>query len=104
MDVDNTYGLVAGMKAINIGMPIAQAQGVSAVAVRNSSHHGATASFALKAARNGFIPFAFTHADSLLSSHSGEWSYFGTNPLCVASSKGGFRTFLPGHGHYHDIL
>ena len=58
--------------------------GMGNVAVIHSSHSGAMASMALKAARQGFIAFAFTHADSLLLSHNGQRPFFGTNPICMA--------------------
>ncbi len=84
MDADNTIGHAAGMKAIDLAMPIAQEYGNGAVAVSNSSHPGAMASFALRAARKGYIAFALTHADALVSSYGGRRSYFGTNPICMA--------------------
>ena len=53
------------MKAIDLAMPLAHDYGISAIAVSNSSHPGAMASYALRAARKGYIAFAFTHADAL---------------------------------------
>lgn len=87
LDADNAFGHAAGMKAIDIGMDIAETQGIGSVAVSNSSHPGAMASMALKAARNGYIAFAFTHADALILSHNGTRPYFGTNPICFASPR-----------------
>lgn len=87
LDADNTFGHAAGMKAIDLAMPIAQEYGIGAVAVSNSSHPGAMASFALRAARKGYIAFAFTHADALVSSYGGKRSYFGTNPICIAAPR-----------------
>ena len=84
LDADNAFGHSAGMKAIDHCMEMAEELGVGAVAVINSSHSGAMASMALKAAREGYIAFAFTHADSLLLSHNGKRPYLGTNPICVA--------------------
>ena len=84
LDADNGFGHAAGMKAIDYCIEIANIQGIGVVGVCNSSHPGAMASFALKAARKGFIAFAFTHADSLTLSHNGKQPYFGTNPICVA--------------------
>ena len=63
-------------------MPIAKKYGISAITVKNSSHPGAMATFTLKAARKGFIAFAFTHADALVCSYGGTRAYFGTNPIC----------------------
>ena len=84
LDADNAFGHAAGMKAIDIAMEIAKNQGIASIAVSNSSHPGAMASMALKAARNGYIAFAFTHADALILSHGGTRPYFGTNPVCIA--------------------
>jgi ureidoglycolate dehydrogenase (NAD+) len=87
LDADNAFGHAAGMKAIDIGMEIAETQGVASVAVSNSSHPGAMASMALKAAREGYIVFAYTHADALILSHGGTRPYFGTNPICFAAPR-----------------
>ena len=87
LDADNTFGHAAGMKAIDLAIPLAKEYGISAVAVSNSSHPGAMASFALRAARKGYIAFAFTHADALVSSFGGKRSYFGTNPICIAAPR-----------------
>jgi ureidoglycolate dehydrogenase (NAD+) len=84
LDADNAFGHAAGMKAIDLGIEMAQAQGLAAVAVSNSSHPGAMASMAMRAARQGYAAFAFTHADSLVLSHNGTRPYFGTNPVCFA--------------------
>jgi LDH2 family malate/lactate/ureidoglycolate dehydrogenase len=75
------------MKAIELAMKIAEKQGLAAIAVSNSSHPGAMASMALKAAREGYIAFAFTHADALILSHGGVRPYFGTNPVCFAAPR-----------------
>ena len=87
LDADNTFGHAAGMKAIDLAMPLAQEYGISAIAVSNSSHPGAMASFALRAARKGYIAFAFTHADALVNSYGGKRAYFGTNPICIAAPR-----------------
>ena len=87
LDADNTFGHAAGFKAIGYAMRMAKEFGIGAVAVSNSSHPGAMASFALKAARNGYVAFAYTHADALLKSHGGKRSYFGTNPTCFAAPR-----------------
>jgi len=55
--------------------------------LEHSSHPGAMASMALRAARSGYIAFAFTHADALVLSHNGKRPYFGTNPICMAAPR-----------------
>ena len=84
LDADNAFGHAAGMRAIDLAIDMAAEFGMGAIAVHNSSHPGAMASFALKAARQGYMAFAFTHADSLLLSAGGKRPYFGTNPICFA--------------------
>jgi len=87
LDADNAFGHAAGMRAIDHAMEMAEELGLGAVGVANSSHPGAMASFALKAARQGYVAFAFTHADSLLLSAGGTRPYFGTNPVCMAAPR-----------------
>lgn len=84
LEADNAFGHAAGMKAIDHCMEMADQVGVGVVGVANSSHPGAMASFALRAARKGYMAMAFTHADALLLSHNGKRTYFGTNPVCLA--------------------
>ncbi|MBF0278072.1 MAG: Ldh family oxidoreductase [SAR324 cluster bacterium] len=84
LDADNTFGHAAGMKAIDHGIKMASEYGMGAVGVRNSSHPGAMASFTLKAARQGYIAMAFTHAPAKILSSNGKRSFFGTNPICIA--------------------
>lgn len=87
LDADDAFGHAAGMKAIDHAIEMAGETGIGAVGVANSSHPGAMASFALKAARQGFIGFAFTHADSLLLPPNGTRPFFGTNPVCMAAPR-----------------
>ncbi len=84
LDADDAFGHAAGMKAVEIGTEAAEKFGISAVAVKNSSHPGAMACMTLVGAKKGFISIGFTHADALMLSHSGTRSFFGTNPLSIA--------------------
>lgn len=93
LDADNAFGHAAGMKAIELGIGMAKTQGMGAVSVANSSHCGAMACFALEAARQGYIAFAFTHADALLQSTNGNRPYFGTNPVCMAAPRKGMEAY-----------
>tara|TARA_B100001964_G_C14203912_1_gene587194 strand:- start:649 stop:1704 length:1056 start_codon:yes stop_codon:yes gene_type:complete len=88
LDADHAFGLVAGKKAVNIGEKLCNKNGISAVAVYNSTHPGALASILLDSAKRGYLAFAFTHADSLLKSFNGIRSYFGTNPICFVAPRG----------------
>ena len=75
LDANDGFGLAAGAKAIDKGIQVAKKKGICMIGVKNSSHPGALASIAIKAAKKGFIAFAFTHADSL------QLTYGGTQPF-----------------------
>jgi len=87
LNADNAFGHAAGFKAIDKCVEMATQQGVGIVSVSNSSHPGAMASMALKAARMGYLAFAFTNADSLVQSFNGKRAYFGSNPICMAAPR-----------------
>jgi ureidoglycolate dehydrogenase (NAD+) len=85
LDADHGFGHHAGARAMAIAADKAGANGVGAVAVRNSTHFAAAAYFGLQAADRGLIGMAFTNADSLVRAHGSSRSYFGTNPICVTA-------------------
>lgn len=87
LDADNSFGHAAGFKSIDLGIDLANKFGICAISVFNSSHPGAMASFALKAARENLCCFAFTHADSLIQSFNSKNTFFGTNPICFAAPR-----------------
>jgi LDH2 family malate/lactate/ureidoglycolate dehydrogenase len=93
LEADNAFGLAAGMKAIDYGIELAHQFGMGVVAVSNSSHCGSMASMALRAAREGYIAFAFTHADALVQSYGSSRAYFGTNPICMAAPREGMDPY-----------
>lgn len=85
LDADWTYGHHAGAVAMQHAQQVAMETGLALVNVQNSSHFGAAAYSALRAAREGFIAFAFTNADALVKAHNAVGSFFGTNPICFAA-------------------
>ena len=89
LDADGGFGHAAGFKAIDSGIQVAAEYGSAVISVKNSSHPGAMASFALRASRNGFCAFAFTNADALIQSFNSTERYFGTNPICFAAPRSG---------------
>lgn len=87
LDADNGFGHAAGFKAIDKAIEVADKNGICAVNVINSSHPGAMASFAIHAANQGMIAFAYTHADALIRAYGSNNKYFGTNPICMAAPR-----------------
>lgn len=85
LDADHTFGHAAGALAMQHAMRLAREAGTGTVTVRESTHFGAAAYFALLAAAEGLIGLSFTHADSLMMTHAGTRPFFGTNPICFAA-------------------
>lgn len=87
LDADDGFGIAAGCKAIDKGIQVAKKNGICMIGVINSSHPGAMASIALRAAKSGYIAFAFTHADPLQLTFGGKRAFFGTNPICFVAPR-----------------
>jgi LDH2 family malate/lactate/ureidoglycolate dehydrogenase len=85
IDADHAFGHHSGSVAISEAMNMASESGIGAVAIGNSSHFGAAAYFAIQAANQGYVGFAFTNADALVKAHAAKSSFFGTNPICFTA-------------------
>ncbi len=93
VDADHAFGHHAGAVAIDAAAGMARETGIGAVSVANSSHFGAAAYFALRAARAGFLGMAFCNADALVKVYNGRNSFFGTNPICFCAPLSGEEPF-----------
>jgi ureidoglycolate dehydrogenase (NAD+) len=85
LDANHAFGHHAGALAIDAAAELARETGVGAVSVRDSTHFGAAAYFALRAADAGMIGFSFTNADALVKAFNAREPVFGTNPVCFAA-------------------
>jgi len=85
VDACHAFGHHAGAIAIDTAVRLAAESGVGAVSVRNSSHFGAAAYFALRAADKGYIGLSFTNADALVKAFNASEAVFGTNPVCFTA-------------------
>ena len=85
LDADHAFGHAAGMEAVRRAIELARSAGSGHVSVKNSSHFGAAAFYALEIAKRDMIGMSFTHADSLMLTHNGKEPFLGTNPLCFAA-------------------
>ena len=85
LDADNTFGHAAGMEAVKVAMEMAEEYGSGQVAIKNSTHFGAAAYFALEIANHDMIGTSFTHSDSLIIPTHGKRSFLGNNPVCFAA-------------------
>ncbi|HFQ79961.1 MAG TPA: Ldh family oxidoreductase [Desulfobacterales bacterium] len=93
LDADNTFGHAAGQEAVKIAMEMAAEYGSGQVAIKNSTHFGAAAYFALEIASHDMIGTSYTHSDSLIIPTNGKRSYLGNNPVCFAAPVKGEGPF-----------
>jgi len=89
LDADHTFGHASGMKAAELAMEMAATHGSGHVAVKNSTHFGAAAYFALEIAEHDMIGMSFTHSDSLIIPTHGKRKFLGNNPVCFAAPVAG---------------
>jgi LDH2 family malate/lactate/ureidoglycolate dehydrogenase len=84
-DADHTYGIAAGIRAMDRAIELARDTGVGHVSVSNSTHNGMMAYFGLEAAREGMIGIATTQTSANTRPPNGVRPFFGSNPICVAA-------------------
>ena len=85
LDADHGLGHAAGMVAMRHAIELAKEAGVGLVSVRNSSHCGAMATYALEACQHEMLGLAFTHAAAKMRSAGATRPFFGANPICFAA-------------------
>jgi ureidoglycolate dehydrogenase (NAD+) len=85
LDANHAFGHHAGALAIDAAVDIARETGLGAVSVHDSTHFGAAAYFALRAADADMVGFSFTNADALVKAFNAREPVFGTNPVCFAA-------------------
>lgn len=94
LDADNSFGHLAGYRAIEEGIKLAESNGIAAVTVANSSHFGAAGSYTLAAAEAGFISIALCNTDKLVLPHDAVAPFHGTNPFSFAAPVPGEHPYL----------
>ncbi len=85
IEADDAFGHHSGAVAIDLAVELAGKTGIAAVGVKHSTHFGAAAYFALRAAEKGFIGLSFTNGDALVKAYSSKEPFFGTNPICFTA-------------------
>jgi len=83
-DADHTFGHAACMEAARKAVALATDAGSAHIAVFQSSHFGAAATFAMEIARNDMIGMSFTNTDALVKTYGGKSAFLGNNPICIA--------------------
>ena len=95
LDAHHAMGQVAAHAAMRLALESAAEVGQGAVAIRNSTHCGALAYFAMMAPPAGCIGFAVTNAGMNMLPWGGQVKMVGNNPLAYAIPTGrGFPLVL----------
>jgi len=88
MDAHRGLGSVSATKAMSLAVELAAAQGIGAVGVRDSTHFGIAAYYAMLALRHDFIGIALSNAGPEIAPWGGTQAVVGTNPWAVAVPAG----------------
>lgn len=85
VDGDRGPGSVAAVMATDLSVELAREHGVGMVSVRRSSHFGAAAFYARRAAERGMVAMAMTNTEPFVIPFGGAQAALGTNPICLAA-------------------
>lgn len=91
---DDGLGHYAAYKAVETGIEIARESGIAGVGVERSSHLGAAGAYAIAGAEQGFVTFATTNTDAMVTLFDGAQRFHGTNPLAFAAPVPDSRPWL----------
>lgn len=94
LDADDGFGHLAGYRAVEEGMRLADENGIGAVIVTNSSHFGAAGSYTIHAAESGYLALALCNSDKQVPVYDGVVPFHGTNPISFAAPVAGSRPYL----------
>lgn len=90
IDAQQGVGQVAAMAAMKLAIAKARKTGAAVVSVKNSSHFGASAFYALRAVEHGMIGFAATNAGPTMAPTGGREGRLGNNAMAIAVPAGKF--------------
>ena len=90
-DADHAPGSVAGKFAMRHTIRKARQNGVAVSTVRNGTHFGYAAYYAMQALDDDMIGLAFTSTGAAVAPFGGYERLVGTNPICVAVPAGKAR-------------
>jgi LDH2 family malate/lactate/ureidoglycolate dehydrogenase len=88
LDANNTFGQIAGHKAMSLAIDKARQYGVGVVAVKKSNHFGVAAYYAMMAVKADMVGFVLTNASPAMAVYGTKTPLIGTNPLAIAIPAG----------------
>lgn len=94
VDGQNGLGQVVGTTGMRLAIAKARKAGVGFATVRNSTHFGAAAYYAMMALDQDMVGISLTNSPSLMAPWGGKRPFFGTNPLAIAVPAGEEKPFV----------
>ena len=84
IDANKTMGQLAGVRAMELAIKKAQAQGTGMVSVRNSNHYGIAGYYSGMAADKDLLGICMTNSEAIGVPTFGRQAMIGTNPIALA--------------------
>ena len=88
LNANNTFGQIAGHRAMTLAIDKAKLYGTGVVAVKNSNHFGIAAYYAMMALKEGMVGCVFTNASPAMAVYGTKPPLIGTNPIAIAIPAG----------------
>lgn len=88
LDGHQSFGQVAGCRAMAMAIQKAREWGVGVVGVRNSEHFGTAAFFAMMASKKNMIGISITNTAPIMAPTGGSEKLIGNNPIAFAIPAG----------------
>ncbi|MBO1511510.1 Ldh family oxidoreductase [Metabacillus bambusae] len=88
VDGDNGMGFLAGHRAMNEAIMLAENSGIGMVGVRRSTHYGMAALYVLQALDQGYISMAYTNSSPALPVYGGRNAFLGASPFAAGFPSG----------------
>ncbi|MFH2143783.1 MAG: Ldh family oxidoreductase [Bacteroidota bacterium] len=94
VDGDNSFGMIAGKRSMEIAIEKAEKCGSGWVSARNSNHYGIAGYFAMMALEKNMTGISMTNANPLVAPTWSTSRLLGTNPIAVAIPAGNQPPFV----------
>ncbi|MFD2671708.1 Ldh family oxidoreductase [Marinicrinis sediminis] len=94
LDAQNSFGAVAGNRALELALTGARQHGLSIVGVKNSNHFGTCAYYLKKAVEQDMLLMVMSNASQTMPPTGGIRPFIGTNPLAVGVPAGRHLPFM----------
>jgi LDH2 family malate/lactate/ureidoglycolate dehydrogenase len=88
LNANNTFGSIAGHRAMMLAIGKAKQYGTGVVAVKNSNHFGIAAYYSLMVLKEDMVGCVLTNAAPAMAVYGTKTPLIGTNPLSVAIPAG----------------